>query len=65
MLMERAGRVVTRSERIQSVWPDDGRRPLGAPDAQIAALRRKLDHPVNVPSNISTTRGIGYRFETA
>lgn len=64
MLMEHAGRIVTRDELLQAIWPDDGRRPPGAPEAHIMALRRKLDHPVNVPSHIRTIRGIGYRFET-
>jgi DNA-binding response OmpR family regulator len=63
LLMEHAGRVVTRTD-LEQIWPDDGRRPWHAPDAHIASLRRKLDRPVNVPSHISTIRGIGFRFET-
>ena len=64
MLMDHAGRLVTTSDLVQTIWPDDVPPPSRAPDVHIAALRRKLDHPVNVPSHISTIRGIGYRFET-
>jgi Transcriptional regulatory protein, C terminal len=63
-LIEHAGRVVIQSDLLQAVWPDAAKRPWRAPAVHIAALRRKLDRPVNVPSHISTIRGIGYRFET-
>ena len=47
---------------MADVWDEHWFGSTKTLDFHIAALRRKLDDP-DVPSRITTLRGVGYRFE--
>jgi DNA-binding response OmpR family regulator len=65
LLIERAGRVVTRELAMDRVWDDPagvtGSRTL---DVHVSALRRKLGDDPSAPRYVTTVRGVGFRFET-
>jgi two-component system OmpR family response regulator len=64
LLMQRAGRVVTRFTILDEVW--DGATDLRSNviDVHIASLRAKIDRPFGT-STITTLRGSGYRIDPA
>jgi DNA-binding response OmpR family regulator len=57
-----AGRVVTRERLLNDVWDEHWFGSTKTLDIHIWALRRKLDQP-EVPSRITTVRGVGYRMD--
>ncbi len=61
MLMERAGRVVTRDWLLEEVWGMDWGDTKSL-DQHIRRLRRKLETHEATP-RILTIRGVGYRLE--
>jgi two-component system response regulator RegX3 len=61
MLMDRAGRIVTRDRILDEVW-GLGWGDTKSLDQHIRRLRRKLEHDDGSPS-IVTIRGVGYRLE--
>lgn len=61
MLMERAGRVVTRDWLLDEVWGMDWGDTKSL-DQHIRRLRRKLESHEGTP-RILTIRGVGYRLE--
>ncbi len=61
MLMERAGRVVTRDWLLEEVWGMDWGDTKSL-DQHIRRLRRKLETHEAAP-RILTIRGVGYRLE--
>jgi two-component system response regulator RegX3 len=62
MLMENAGRVVTRSDLMDEVWDPNWYGPTKTLDVHVSSLRKKLgDDPVD-PTYIHTVRGVGFRF---
>ena len=61
-LVRDAGRVVSRERLMADVWDEHWYGSTKTLDIHIWALRRKLDAP-NESSHISTSRGVGYRFE--
>lgn len=61
MLMERAGRIVTRDRILDDVW-GLGWGDTKSLDQHIRRLRRKLEQSEDAP-RIVTIRGVGYRLE--
>lgn len=61
MLMERAGRIVTRERILDEVW-GLGWGDTKSLDQHIRRLRRKLEEDAETP-RIVTIRGVGYRLE--
>jgi two-component system response regulator RegX3 len=62
MLMDEAGRIVTRSRILDEVW-GIGWGDTKSLDQHIRRLRRKLEADPSAPP-ITTVRGVGYRFDT-
>jgi DNA-binding response OmpR family regulator len=59
LLMRRAGRVVSREEILEHVWPGESRATDNVLDVYISYLRTKIDRDYSV-SLIRTVRGRGY-----
>jgi DNA-binding response OmpR family regulator len=57
-LMQQPGRVFTRSQLLDHVWPDGGCVTERTVDAHVKSLRRKLA-PCDL---VETVRGVGYRL---
>ncbi len=58
-LMERPGRVMTRSQLLESVWGSDVVVTTRTIDTHMKRLREKLGRASDL---IETVRGVGYRF---
>ena len=63
VLMENAGRVLTRGQLLAAVWgkdyPDDNKTL----NVHILRLRKKIEADHNHPTRIRTVRGLGYIFD--
>ncbi len=59
VLVEGAGRVMTRDQLLERVWGEDGGASERVVDAHVKAIRRKLG---SAKHRLETVRGIGYRF---
>jgi DNA-binding response OmpR family regulator len=69
ILLERAGRIVSRRALLQDVWasgPPDSPGPNRSAtlDAHMKRLRAKLEGVGAADSRITTFRKLGYRYET-
>jgi two-component system response regulator RegX3 len=65
MLLEQAGRVVSRGDLMDEVWDPHWFGPTKTLDVHVSSLRKKLgDDPAN-PRYIHTVRGVGFRFASA
>jgi two-component system, OmpR family, response regulator RegX3 len=62
MLLEHAGRVVTREQLIRDVWDTSWFGSTKTLDVHVSALRRKLGDDPTDPRYIHTVRGVGFRF---
>ncbi len=60
VLVEEAGRVVTRDRLMREVWDTDWLGSTKTLDTHVLTLRQKL-----APEAITTLRGIGYRLEAS
>ena len=60
LLVEEAGRAVTRERIMSEVWDTDWMGSTKTLDTHVLALRNKLGADA-----ITTLRGVGYRFEVA
>ena len=60
-LMQRAGKVVTRRQVLDSVWGTEG-RSLETVDVHVTWLRRKLGERAAAPRYLHTVRGVGIRL---
>jgi DNA-binding response OmpR family regulator len=60
LLVEEAGRVVTRERIMREVWDTEWMGSTRTLDTHVLALRQKLG-----ADTITTLRGVGYRFEVA
>ncbi|MFZ0667040.1 MAG: response regulator transcription factor [Acidimicrobiales bacterium] len=63
LLVENAGRVLTRDTLIDRVWGTDYVGDTKTLDVHIKRLRAHLETDRGSPTMITTVRGVGYRFE--
>jgi two-component system response regulator RegX3 len=63
LLMENPGRVLTREVLIDRVWGNDYVGDTKTLDVHIKRLRSLIESDPKNPVNITTVRGVGYRFE--
>ena len=64
VLMQNAGRVVTRLQLLEEVWDGETDLRSNAIDVHISKVRTKVDRAFG-RTTITTLRGRGYRLETA
>jgi two-component system, OmpR family, response regulator RegX3 len=62
MLMESAGRVVSRGDLIDEVWDPHWFGPTKTLDVHVSSLRKKLGDESASPRYVHTVRGVGFRF---
>jgi len=62
LLLEHAGRVVTREQLIDRVWGFDYVGDTKTLDVHIKRLRAKVEDDPGNPTRIITIRGVGYKF---
>ena len=65
LLLDNAGRVLTRDTLIDRVWGSDYVGDTKTLDVHIKRLRSKLEPDPSQPQRIVTIRGLGYRYEKA
>ena len=63
LLMENAGRLLTRDVLIDRVWGSDYFGDTKTLDVHIKRLRSHVEEDPSSPKLITTIRGVGYRFE--
>jgi two-component system response regulator RegX3 len=63
LLLENAGRVLTRETLIDRVWGVDYVGDTKTLDVHIKRLRSKVESDPAMPSRIVTIRGLGYKYE--
>jgi len=61
-LIQNEGRVVPRSELLDSVWGYDAFPSTRTVDNHVAGLRAKLESDPAQPQHILTVHGVGYKF---
>jgi two-component system response regulator RegX3 len=64
LLLENAGRVLTREQLIDQVWGSDYVGDTKTLDVHIKRLRSLIEDG-NSPHVITTLRGVGYRYEVS
>jgi two-component system response regulator RegX3 len=62
LLLERAGRVVTRDQLIDEVWGHDYVGDTKTLDVHIKRLRSRIEADPSAPQRILTVRGVGYKI---
>jgi two-component system response regulator RegX3 len=65
VLLDNAGRVLTRETLIDRVWGPHYVGDTKTLDVHIKRLRNKLEDEPSKPVRITTIRGLGYRYEKA
>ena len=65
LLLENAGRVLTRDMLIDRVWGSDYVGDTKTLDVHIKRLRSKVEADPSNPTCIVTIRGLGYKYDTA
>jgi two-component system OmpR family response regulator len=63
LLMQRAGRVVSRFSILDEVWDGETDLRSNVIDVHVASLRAKIDRPFGTDT-ITTVRGTGYRIDS-
>jgi two-component system response regulator RegX3 len=63
VLLENAGRVLTRDTLIYRVWGADYVGDTKTLDVHIKRLRSKVEADPSNPSRIVTIRGLGYKYD--
>jgi two-component system response regulator RegX3 len=63
LLLENAGRVLTRDTLIDRVWGADYVGDTKTLDVHVKRLRSKVEEDPSAPSRIVTIRGLGYKYE--
>jgi two-component system response regulator RegX3 len=63
MLLDHAGRVLTRDVLIDRVWGRDYVGDTKTLDVHIKRLRSKVEDDPSTPTRIVTIRGLGYKYE--
>jgi two-component system response regulator RegX3 len=64
LLLDNAGRVLTREVLIERIWGADYVGDTKTLDVHIKRLRAKVELDPSKPDRIVTIRGLGYKFET-
>ncbi len=64
LLLENAGRVLTRDVLIERVWGADYVGDTKTLDVHIKRLRAKVELDPSKPRSIVTIRGLGYKYDT-
>ena len=64
LLLENAGRVVTRDTLIDRIWGHDYVGDTKTLDVHVKRLRAKIEADPSSPTRIVTIRGLGYRYES-
>jgi two-component system KDP operon response regulator KdpE len=62
MLLEHAGKIVTRDRLLKEIWGPEGDSEEGSLRVHIRALRKKLEIDDERPDLIITEPGVGYRI---
>jgi len=62
LLVEHAGRVLTRNQLIDEVWGSDYVGDTKTLDVHIRRIRSRIERDPQDPQRVQTVRGIGYRF---
>jgi DNA-binding response OmpR family regulator len=62
LLASEPGRVFTRDELVEHLWPGDFDGDRRAIDVHMSNLRRKLEDDPRNPRRLHTVRGVGYRL---
>jgi DNA-binding response OmpR family regulator len=63
LLMDNAGRVVTRRQILDVAWGKERRDDRKALEGHIARLRRRIEVGHSAAPRIRTVRGVGYVYE--
>ena len=63
LLMENAGRLLTRDVLIDRIWGSDYFGDTKTLDVHIKRLRSHVEEDPSAPKLITTIRGVGYRFD--
>jgi two-component system response regulator RegX3 len=63
LLMDNAGRVLTRETLIDRIWGSDYVGDTKTLDVHVKRLRSHVEPDPSSPTVITTVRGVGYRFE--
>jgi two-component system, OmpR family, response regulator RegX3 len=63
LLMENAGRLLTRDVLIDRIWGSDYFGDTKTLDVHIKRLRSHVEEDASSPKLITTIRGVGYRFD--
>lgn len=64
ILLEHAGRVLTRDQLIDRVWGADYVGDTKTLDVHVKRLRGKVEDDPSHPTRIVTIRGLGYKFDS-
>lgn len=64
LLLENAGRVLSRDVLIERVWGHDYVGDTKTLDVHVKRLRAKVEDDPSTPERIVTIRGLGYKYET-
>lgn len=62
LLVENAGRVLTRDRLVDEIWGLDYVGDTKTLDVHIRRLRTRVEQDPTAPTRIRTVRGVGYRF---
>jgi len=65
LLLENAGRVLTRDVLIDRVWGPNYFGDTKTLDVHVKRLRAKIEDDPSRPARLVTVRGVGYRYERA
>jgi len=65
ILLDNAGRVLTRDLLIDRVWGADYVGDTKTLDVHVKRLRAKVEESSTAPQRIVTIRGLGYKYESA
>jgi two-component system response regulator RegX3 len=65
VLLDNAGRVVTRDSLIGRVWGPHYVGDTKTLDVHVKRLRAKIEEDPSTPRRIVTIRGLGYKYETS
>lgn len=63
LLVERKGRLLSRTFLMDEVWGSDFRGLPNTLDVHIRRIREKVENDPHNPRHVLTVRGLGYKFE--